>query len=98
MIEFQEVRFGSKLVDSKQKRALYNIPYSSLSDFLYEMKEIDKQIKNNLFQINTIRNRYIPTLEGVPENDAVHTLNLLCRTIDLIIKLKKQAAGEVQAN
>ena len=49
---------------------------------------IDKKIKDNLFDINNVRNRYIhPTFEGEPKNDAIYTLNKLCKTIDLILKI-----------
>jgi hypothetical protein len=54
------------------------------------MEVIDKKTKDNLFEINGIRRRYIhPPFEGDPMNDAIYTLNKLCKTIDLILKHKK---------
>ena len=90
LIENSEIRFGGRVLDSKQKEVLYRIPYSDILDFLYDMKVIDKKIKDNLFEINNKRHRYIhPTFKGDPMNDAVFTLNKLCETIDLILNLKR---------
>ena len=70
--------------------AKYPYPWSSdILIFLHEMKVIDKRTKDNLFDINNIRNRYIhPTFEGEPMHDAINTLNKLCQTIDLILVQK----------
>lgn len=90
LIENSEIRFGGRVLGSKQKEALYHIPYSDILDFLCDMKVIDKTTKDNLFKINNLRRRYIhPTFEGDPMNDAIFTLNKLCKTIDLILKSKK---------
>ena len=90
LIENSEITFGGRVLDSNQKEALYHIPYSDILGFLYDMGVIDKKTKGNLFEINNIRRRYIhPTFEGDPMKDAIFTLNQLCKTIDLILKSKK---------
>jgi hypothetical protein len=89
MIEFSEISFGGRVLDNNQKKSLYRIPYSEILNLLNDIKIISKEIKYNLHDINMTRNRYIhPTLEGEPEKDAMSTLNLLCKTIDLIIESK----------
>jgi hypothetical protein len=85
-IEYREIE-----LEQRQKDSLYRIPYSELLNFLLDLNEFDEQIKKNLFKINTIRNKYVhPNTVGNPFDDAKNTLNLLCETIDLIIKHKRE--------
>ena len=75
-----------RLLNDKQKESLYRIPYGEILKFLFSLDEFDKEIKDNLFKINDIRNKYVhPQFSGDPFKDAKDTLNLLCKTIDLII-------------
>jgi hypothetical protein len=74
MIEFSEISFGGRALDNNQKKSLYRIPYSEILNLLYDIKIINKEIKDNLYDINMTRNRYIhPTLEGEPEKDDLST-------------------------
>lgn len=92
LIEYSEIQFGGQILESKQKKALYRIPYSDILNLLYGINIINERIKKNLFKINMIRNKYIhPTFDGEPMDDARNTLNLLCKTIDLILKHREMA-------
>jgi len=86
LIAMSQIKYNERLLDNKQKESLYRIPYSEILKFLFSLDEFDKEIKDNLFKINETRHKYVhPQFSEDPFIDAKNTLNLLCKTIDLII-------------
>lgn len=78
-----------RVLNAKQKKAFFKIPYSTLIELLVSMEVITEQMKMDMYKINNIRQKYIhPILEGNPYSDAKKTLNLLCKIIDSFTELE----------
>lgn len=83
ILEKSAIEIDGKVVDSKQKKAFFKMPYTTLIGLLLSIGLITEQTNKNMNKINNLRNGYIhPVLEGNPYVDAKDALNLLCEIVD----------------
>lgn len=96
-IEYSEIEFNKSLLTLDQKKYLLNMPFNRIVDFLFSIGLITKGIRDNMVRINDIRNKYVhPTLTPNKSfDDAKNCLNILCRIIDAITNLKREANEDV---
>lgn len=81
-IDFVDIRIGEKLLNEEQKQILYKLPFNSLVDFFWKMGSFNKDTRSLMFQISDIRNRYVHPTTVRPAEDAIKTLNLLCKVLE----------------
>ncbi|MGC1932575.1 MAG: hypothetical protein WA667_26675 [Candidatus Nitrosopolaris sp.] len=91
LIEYSQIYLNNELLNSEQKKNLFNMPFNKFVEFLVSTGLITEELKSNIIKINDVRNRYIhPKFEkDIPAYDAKVSLNLLCKIIDSLIIIKK---------
>jgi hypothetical protein len=91
LIEYSQIHLNNEILNSKQKKILFNIRFNKLVEFLVGTGLITKQMKSDIMEINNVRNRYVhPQFEkDTSAHDAEVLLNLLCKIIDSLIIIRK---------
>jgi endo-1,4-beta-mannosidase len=91
LIEYSQIYLDTEILNSEQKKFLFNMPFNKLVKFLFSTKLITEQMKKDIMKIDNVRNRYLhPTIEkDSTAQDAKMLLDLLCKIIDSLIIYKK---------
>jgi hypothetical protein len=73
----------TKNVNQPTKEILYDMPFRSLLEFLWNVTGFNEKEKKLLHKIYNTRNRYVhPKRAGNAQSDALTTLNQLCEVLE----------------
>jgi hypothetical protein len=83
ILEKSSMKFNERIINYKNKKKFFKIPYSALLELLHGIGLVTGQTESDMFKMNRIRQRYVhPLLEGNLYQDARDSINLLCWIID----------------
>lgn len=87
-IDFSEIIINGKALNDAEKHDLYNIPLTTLIEFIFNLGLIDNKSRSVLLQINTIRNQHVhPKMNEDEKKDSIKVLNLLCKVTDSLLSI-----------
>ena len=83
ILEKSKIKIDDIVLDNKQMKAMFKIPYSTLVELVRSTNLISQQTASNMMKLNEIRQSYIhPTMGRDAYKDAKDSINLLCQIID----------------
>jgi hypothetical protein len=88
LLENVKIKVDDNELLYEQKKFLFNMQFVKIVKFLKNLGLISPKLESYMYEINQLRNSYVhPLLEGNSYDDALKSINLLCKIIDSFVNM-----------